>query len=1072
MSSQSNPPNMADTPTRLTIPVGQWGRIWLRFGISTAFGVALILLVMNSSSPELTSYDTDIIGYPSFKGFDVGWYDRNYLLWIAAFPIVVLISYVVLGRCGRLGRWFVAPDGATLSVELAPAPLQLSDGVAGGVIRVLLLSVLFAALSSLSGRLGVHELFVVPAVGLSCVAVLGIAAYVLHGRGRTWAQALAIPVAVGSPLTLVVLWWTSSEAEVVLVNGVHVPYPFIPWWVVVLAVVPLLLVVFLRLKTDGVVDLARRIVVFLVVPVMIFVLRSAIPGTIGLPDVFHHGEAMVGADLFRSGLMPWRDFTAIHGLLQDSFQGALSFDLFERSWWGFSAGQSAIFAPLILVTMYILLAVLFERSWAYLTMCVIVLLSSTTILGGFIENAVSVWTMRFMFAPLVIAAFVLLVRKPTWVRSIGFTTLLFGQFVVTPESAFFIPAFAAALAVFEFIERDGSKRLIEAMPRIRQCLIVGGVLGFAFVALLVATGSLDDYILYFQTFAQGHALTGGLPVQWNGSVPFVLAVVLIPAAVLTVFGYVVWRIRSHRRLHSEDWALVALAAVVAAYYTKFLSRADGHIYQVLTLALPLFFAIAHRVIGFTRLIGGRDNGSARTLIGRLDAMVVVPLTLILLWPVGPSLLDMSDQFRSLSSRYHPEGVALPVETRLGYVGGGGFLETLLPELRSAFSDLPDDATVFDFTNQPLLYHFLLDEAPPTRYFHVSMAIREDTQHDLIKQLEQAPPTVVVMYGAHGFPGWDYVQNTVRHYDVSEWILARYHPWVRIQGELLYLRNDVVEPDGFFGDATPVDDLYFGIPACSWGRAAEHLTSSPTDRQLTDRTQLPVVSVTGKMHASGWAVDADRNIAAEFVVAVADGQVIAATDVAGSRPDLGEAFGFDPDAAAGFDIQIPLVGAPDEMSRGVSLVALFADGSARLIAGSPSSELPESLDFVGTLRSVEDGEVGHVERSVITPAVDGVIEFGEPAAALHLSRIELPNAHTNWNWLLFRSPDGLSNGVYSLSDQPNNSSHQIDATVASGSSRLALQVGSCPQWLGAQTDYLYISTPIETALIVEVARAPL
>ena len=43
----------------------------------------------------------------------------------------------------------------------------------------------------------------------------------------------------------------------------------------------------------------------------------------------------------------------------------------------------------------------------------------------------------------------------------------------------------------------------------------------------------------------------------------------------------------------------------------------------------------------------------------------------------------------------------------------------------------------------------LDRPPSTRYFHVSMAIRQNTQSDLVKQLEERRPKLVV-FSSSGF----------------------------------------------------------------------------------------------------------------------------------------------------------------------------------------------------------------------------------------------------------------------------------------------------------------------------------
>ena len=95
----------------------------------------------------------------------------------------------------------------------------------------------------------------------------------------------------------------------------------------------------------------------------------------------------------------------------------------------------------------------------------------------------------------------------------------------------------------------------------------------------------------------------------------------------------------------------------------------------------------------------------------------------------------------------------------------------------------------------MLFHYLLDRRPSTRYFHVSMAIRKHTQADLIKELERRPPKLVVFSSspAFGLPSWDGISNQVRHYDVSQYILDHYRPVLDSHTFVLMARNDLARP---------------------------------------------------------------------------------------------------------------------------------------------------------------------------------------------------------------------------------------------------------------------------------------
>ena len=143
-------------------------------------------------------------------------------------------------------------------------------------------------------------------------------------------------------------------------------------------------------------------------------------------------------------------------------------------------------------------------------------------------------------------------------------------------------------------------------------------------------------------------------------------------------------------------------------------------------------------------------------------------------------------------------------------------------LASANLDVDD---VFDFTNSPAIFYYLLPYEPPTRFPHVSLAIRDDSQEDLISDLEDKSPKVVVFDTDRlGQPAWDGVANEVRHDDISAWVLDRYQPWASLHGYTFMQRNDLSlalpedfgpEPDRQIKAA----GLLFNSRPCAWGGVA-------------------------------------------------------------------------------------------------------------------------------------------------------------------------------------------------------------------------------------------------------------
>jgi hypothetical protein len=140
--------------------------------------------------------------------------------------------------------------------------------------------------------------------------------------------------------------------------------------------------------------------------------------------------------------------------------------------------------------------------------------------------------------------------------------------------------------------------------------------------------------------------------------------------------------------------------------------------------------------------------------------------------------------------------------------------------------------IFDFTNEPGLLFYLLDFRPSTAYYTVTVALREVVQQDLVDQLRDDRPLFVVFaQGEVGLPGWDDVPNMVRHYDVSQYLLANYRPFIDVHGQVIYVdkRANVPDPGSLqLRLSTPLigTDLPFRGLNCDWGYSPNFLSVTP------------------------------------------------------------------------------------------------------------------------------------------------------------------------------------------------------------------------------------------------------
>jgi hypothetical protein len=174
------------------------------------------------------------------------------------------------------------------------------------------------------------------------------------------------------------------------------------------------------------------------------------------------------------------------------------------------------------------------------------------------------------------------------------------------------------------------------------------------------------------------------------------------------------------------------------------------------------------------------------------------------------------------------------EPKVGYTTADSLDRSRIQDLRLVLDRFlgPSD-TVFDFSNEPALFHYLLDTRPASRYFHVSMAIRREHQRELIKDLERHPPRLVILDDdTLGLPSWDGIPNVVRHYEVSQYLLDTFEPLMFLHGYVLMARAEDVAR--FRSDIPPglhVEPQYhgieYGIQVCNWGYVPNFLSSRPS-----------------------------------------------------------------------------------------------------------------------------------------------------------------------------------------------------------------------------------------------------
>ena len=793
---------------------------------SATVSAALAALVW-SQLPQRLNVHTDIVGYPEAADFNIERYFWAYGLVAGLFPFLTLAIYLVLRRTLAPGP--AQPSGLIgLLDRRAPAASGDRVNLALSAGAILLVGITLGFEIAIGG--GWQDL------GGIVLAVATIAAIAVAGllRGREFDAVLAGVNAVLATLTALGLAWVSSGTKVtVSSDGTVHHYPWFPWWLGALVTIALLATVIRALRTSSVArTIERRVLLLVVTPVLLFLFLAVLPGAPGDMDSFHEGEQLGAAHLTAAGRFPWRDLLFIHGPLGDVLQPLLNMHVFGDTRWGNLAGDAVLSKPAAVIALFVLCAYLFRDNWLFLVG------TQVAIVTGW-AFALQLQT-RLLFVPIVILLLAWLLRRPTWPRAIAFTTLLLAQTVLTPESSYIVPASLAAVVLFEVVHRRGFSRTI-------RCGITAAILGAGWIVFLASQHALDDFVFYYRTFAPGHELTGGLtvalgegqaPTAFGGHLYYVFAAGAPVVLVLLGIWYFAARAPNARAIPVDDWAMGATAVFVGLYYVKFISRTD-HVYQSFAVTLPLLFYAIYRVV---------SAAEAWLALRRPSWLpprhtVTLPLLVVLLVGAPTSLLTLTRGVPSHLATFAPSE---PPVARVGYVLNREPLfrsvfpapaksvgPSLVHDLRAIMRTyVPPGERIFDFSNNPGLFWYVLRLDPATRYYHVSMAIRQATQHDLIRELRKEQPKIVVFSSDWlGLPFWDGISNEVRHYDVSRYLLDHYRPLLHSHGFLVFARNGARTPP--VSDVTTKLDepaqttgLYFRTFPCDWGYTPDFLTIHP------------------------------------------------------------------------------------------------------------------------------------------------------------------------------------------------------------------------------------------------------
>jgi hypothetical protein len=816
--------------------------IGLRAFFALAGGAAITWLAIHRIPRALHAH-TDLVGATTFTNFDIDYYFTAFNYAVYFFPATT-VGLFLLATWGARRAGFSAGYGGLTGEpwdDIAESPSERRAWLVASVRVMATGAVLGLEAAIFADAEGIAfwgvELVVVALYAL----VVGMVSLALRGcstrRGFPYLESARINAA-GAVATIVGMLAASSVTSVrITQTGAEHSYPWLSPWLVLAIAILAGAVIFSALRSApsvaGAQRVERRALTVVTAAVALVLVLSRIPGELGPMDMFHEGEGLVAARLNLLGYFPWRDVIWVHGLFDDTYRSQFGLQFLDSSRWGAVAGSMLVLYPLSAVSTYMLFVYLFRSNWPFLVLSLILplgLLAGADISGSIFDGN----RIRFILWPLVLLLLAAVLERPAPGRMLAFSGFLFVQLIVTPESAFALPACAAVVVAYEAINGSPGQRLSARFRRTIWCSATGLVLGAIFVIYLAAHHAVGDFLFYYRILSEGRLYQGSVPfsawLQQSRHPTFdrVAAVAPLGAVVVSAW-YAAARVLQRRAFHRADWIMAANAIFVLLYYQKFLARMDGHVYHVYVVALPLMLYIVYRLAAYAEGLLNRAAALAAALRATTRHPVSVALLMLSLLFV-PSL---PGAIAAVPTDYRATAATAPTNPRLGYATPGTADPALYSDVAQVMhAYLKAGDGVFDFSNQPAFYYYLLGYLPPTRYYHVLPAMAQDAQQDVIARLRAARPKLVVFDDdSQGQPHWDGIPNMVRHYEISQYILDNYKPLLDVHGQLIFVDADisVASPKSMgLSLSSPIvtDGLYFMAEQCDWGYSPNFFSVTP------------------------------------------------------------------------------------------------------------------------------------------------------------------------------------------------------------------------------------------------------
>lgn len=555
------------------------------------------------------------------------------------------------------------------------------------------------------------------------------------------------------------------------------------------AAVAIALLVSLMLATRLLAPLAPRtawaLTAYLFMPLLVFYVSYASTAQLSQwVDLFHRGESIGPASDYLRGKAPYRDVFALHGMLQDGLLDAWLMKMFGRSL-SVALARDAIVGGFLGVSLWYLGVVVFDS--IPIALLVVAMGACTTA-----END------RTFFQVAAVALFWNALRRRNALSAIASGMIAGVALFFSYEIGMYTIAGAIGTAVLLAIV--GKRVGWEGLQPVRAALLF--IAGFAaaalpFVVYLTSRGALGDFIdISFVAIPRIIDAVWSLPfpdlvstfrtdLNFHTLADFILQekfhLILSPLTIAVAAVYYFQRV-IRRRADTLDHALIVLTIFAAITQRTAFGRAEfRHQYFAAFLIGPMLVLLAILAVRALRRAWQSGGEGTHAFIATL-VVAIIPVIGVLFWipDLINARIDDLIHYQRRVLRVFVDPHADEVWKRIEAVSGE--IDALTRK----------NEPIYDFSNQPGLY-FFANRQNPTRFYQVPIASPREYQAEIIRDLEQARPKVVIRTAPERFDEFDGVPNAVRAQAVAAYLDDSYRFYKSLRGVELWTRKKDARP---------------------------------------------------------------------------------------------------------------------------------------------------------------------------------------------------------------------------------------------------------------------------------------